>query len=133
MLSHYTRQSLVLLFSIAATAILSGCGAQPSVTNANLANSNANSVGSSANSISNTNAATSSAIETKEPEQYQAKVTLTLEAIGGEQKTTLPTLTATVARNSTDRRMEFAFPVGGSVVFLDKAGTNYLILPAKKQ
>jgi hypothetical protein len=29
--------------------------------------------------------------------------------------------------------MEFTMPAGGRVVFLDKAGTNYLILPDKKQ
>jgi hypothetical protein len=45
----------------------------------------------------------------------------------------LPTLSATVSRNANDRRMEFTMPAGGRVVFLDKGGTNYLILPDKKQ
>ena len=45
----------------------------------------------------------------------------------------LPTLGAVVSRNATDRRMEFTMPAGGRVVFLDKGGTNYLILPDKKQ
>jgi hypothetical protein len=60
-------------------------------------------------------------------------VTLKLEAIGNQQTTALPTLSAMVARNTVDRRMEFTMPAGGRVVYLDKAGTNYLILPDKKQ
>jgi hypothetical protein len=75
----------------------------------------------------------SSMVETKEPEEYQATVTLKLEAIGGQQKTALPTLAAKVARSGSDRRMEFSMPAGGRVVYLDKAGTNYLVLPEKRQ
>jgi hypothetical protein len=72
-------------------------------------------------------------VDAKEPEQYQATVTIKLEAVGDQQKTALPALSAVVARNTTDRRMEFTMPAGGRVVFLDKAGTNYLIMPEKKQ
>jgi hypothetical protein len=53
--------------------------------------------------------------------------------MGEQQKVALPQLSATVARSGTDRRMVFTMPAGGRVVYLDKAGTNYLILPEKRQ
>ncbi|MBA2736951.1 MAG: hypothetical protein H0U50_09230 [Pyrinomonadaceae bacterium] len=79
------------------------------------------------------NSSVSSAIETKEPEQYEAKVLLKLEAVGDQQKTTLPTISANVARNGAERRMELTLPTGEKVIYLDKAGTNYAILPNRKQ
>lgn len=116
---------------------LFGCGASPGVANVNLANSSTNRANSLANNgnanSSNTSVAASSAVETKEPQMYQATVTIKLEAIGEQQKTTMPTLSAHVARSGPDRRMEFAFPGGGRTVFLDKSGINYVILPEKKQ
>ncbi|MDQ3491608.1 MAG: hypothetical protein M3449_11180 [Acidobacteriota bacterium] len=128
--------SVLAGFSIV-SFILIGCGAQPGTTNVNLANSNANSSNLMANvsnmNSSNSNSMASSMVETKEPEEYQATVTLKLEAIGGQQKTALPTLAAKVARSGSDRRMEFSMPAGGRVVYLDKAGTNYLVLPEKRQ
>lgn len=132
------RRSGLLSASVFCSLILAACGAQPGVTNVNLANSGtntSNSINTTVNALtSTTNSVTSSAVpETKEPDAYQAKVTLKLEAIGGEKNTGLPTLYANVARSGTDRRMEFAMPAGGRVVYLDKAGTNYLILPEKKQ
>lgn len=118
---------------LAVAALLVGC--QPS-GNANLttANSNANISNSVANS-SNLNAisTTGTTVDTREPEQYQGTVTLTMEALGTTQKTTLPKIAANVARNGTDRVMEFALPNGERVIYLDKAGTNYLILPNRKQ
>lgn len=113
---------------------LSGCGGpvNTSLSNVNTTNralSNANS-----NVIANTNSApASSVVSAAEPTEYTATVTLKLEAMGDQQKTALPPLTATVARSGTDRRMVFTMPAGGRVVYLDKAGTNYLILPEKRQ
>ncbi len=116
------------------SSLFIGCGAQPGV---NLANSTANTTNSNTNSINTNSVASNSAaspvVETKEPTAYQAAVTLKLEAIGGQQNIALPTLSANVARSGDDRRMEFTMPAGGRVVYLDKAGTNYLVLPEKKQ
>jgi hypothetical protein len=75
----------------------------------------------------------SGAVEAREPEQYQATVKVNVEATGTQQNMAPPTLGATVARSANDRRMEFTMPAGGRVVFLDKGGTNYLLLPEKKQ
>jgi hypothetical protein len=129
----------VILLSVSAGIFLTACGQPAGNMNSNSATMNANSANSNANS-SNVNASantnlTSSAVtvEAKEPEQYQAKVTLKLEATGEGQAATLPAITANVARNSGERMMEFTLPNGEKVVYLDKAGTNYLILPNKKQ
>lgn len=85
------------------------------------------------NSNSNNSAASTTPIETKEPERYQAAVNLKLEAVGEQQITQLPAIGAVVARNGVDRRMEFSLPTGEKVVYLDKGGRHYLILPKSKQ
>ena len=129
-----------VLSSVLLSAVIFSIGCQPqtSTSNANLVNANANIANSFANS-SNANSTnmnssvSSSAVETKEPEQYEAKVTLRLEALGDQQKTTLPAITANVARNGAERRMELTLPTGEKIIYLDKSGTNYAILPNRKQ
>jgi hypothetical protein len=131
-------QRSISLAGIAIAIFITGCGAPPGQTNVNVASTNAN-TGSNSNVLNTSNTAanststTDTTVETKEPESYQATVGIRLEAIGGQQAVTLPTLSATVARSGNDRRMEFAIPAGGRVVYLDRGGTNYLIMPDKKQ
>ena len=127
----------VLLFAVVFSI---GCQPQTSTTNANLVNTNTNistntfANGANANVTNNNSVGSASMIETREPEQYEAKVTLKFEAVGDTQKTTLPTITANVARNGADRRMEFVLPGNNEkVIYIDKAGTNYLVLPNRKQ
>jgi len=122
------RKSFIAASLIAVSLIFAGC--QMPATNSNVAVTNANSSNSLANS--NTNSAVSS-IETSEPNVYQANVNLTLEAIGETQKTTLPAIGAKVARSGADRMMEFTLPTNEKVIYLDKGGVNYLILPNRKQ
>ena len=50
-----------------------------------------------------------------------------------KQAMALPPLNAQIARNGAERRMVFTMPAGGRVVYLDRAGINYLVLPDKKQ
>lgn len=134
-----------VLSSVLLTAgiICAGCAGQQTsnaVTNANinLVNTNANignsfAGGANANSADMSSSAMSS-IETREPEQYEAKVLLKLEAVGDQQKTSLPTLGALVSRNGNDRRMEFTAPgTNEKIIYLDKAGTSYIIMPNRKQ
>jgi len=129
------------LLSVLLSAVVFSIGCQPqtSTTNANLVNTNANisnafANSSNANSMNTNSTASSSTVETKEPEQYEAKVLLKFEAVGDQQKTTLPTIGANVARSGADRRMEFVLPGNNEkIIYLDKAGTNYLILPNRKQ
>lgn len=118
-----------------------GCGApagNSTQVNSNAANRTDNlntniNVNSNAPVANSSGTSTDATVETAEPEMYQATVTLRLESIGTGQQPALPNLIAKVARGANSRRMEFTMPAGGRVVFLDKAGTNYLILPDKRQ
>lgn len=114
--------------------LVPGCGSPTG--NSNLTSVNTNS--GVANSVSNSNlnavSTTGSTVDTREPEQYQATVKLSLQTIGtGQQQANLPTLGANVARSGDNRVMEFTLPTNEKVIFLDKGGTNYLILPSRKQ
>lgn len=123
---------LVFSFAVALTAT---CDMQQQgVSNTNTANSNVSNLSNTNTNISNSNSISSVTVsEANEPSEYQATVAIRLEGIGTQPNRALPTLSAKVARNGTDRRMEFMMPAGGRVVYLDKAGTNYLILPDMKQ
>ena len=114
---------------------LAGCGAQPTGSNTIVANANANASNSvvNSNSSANSNSANTTVVAAREPERYEATVTVKVEAVGNQQTSAMPTLGAKVARSENDRRMEFTMPAGGRVIFLDKGGVNYLILPDKKQ
>lgn len=113
--------------------VFSACGSPTG--NANLAAVNTNS--GVANSISNSNlnavTTTGSTVDTREPEQYQAAVKLSLQTLGsGSQQANLPNIGANVARQGDDRVMEFTV-ANEKFIFLDKGGKNYLILPNRKQ
>ncbi len=128
-----------LFLTVLVSGFLSLTACQPNTGNVstNRVSTNANISNSFSNANANTNIAkvdpNSTISETKEPEQYQAIVQLKLEATGEKSATTLPAISANVARNAADRRMEFNLPNGDKVVYLDKAGTTYLILPTRKQ
>ncbi len=124
---------------VSSLLFLVGCGAPGATgTNSNLVNSNVN-LSNTFTGNTNINAETTSVnpnsaiIETKEPDQYQAIVKLMLQATGDNKATNLPTIQANVARSGADRRMEFNLPTGEKVLYLDKAGTTYLVLPTRKQ
>ncbi len=123
--------ALWLIFAVSCEQPSINSNIRPANSNANLSNSFNNNSNSNANSaVVESNSVIS---ETKEPEQYQAIVQLKLEATGEKNAASLPTLSAKVARNAADRRMEFNMPNGDKLVYLDKAGTTYLILPNRKQ
>ncbi len=124
---------LWLIFAVSCEKPATNSNVQTTNLNSNSANSvsNANSMMNS-NTNSNINS-TATISETKEPDQYQAVVQLKLEATGDKNATAFPTISANVARSAADRRMEFNLPNGDKIVYLDKAGTNYLLLPNRKQ
>lgn len=130
------RYLLILAAFLAGALIPAGCGAPTGNTNLTAVNTNSNATNSFANN-SNLNSVTtgssSTAVDAREPDQYQANVRLTLETIGETQKASLPTIGATVARSGADRSMEFMLPNNEKVIYLDKGGVNYLILPNRKQ
>ena len=128
------RHGFFLLGSIVLTAIMIAAGCQPPAGNTTVANTTT----VNTNSNSNTNANVGTIVTTKtitasEPEQYQANIKLTLETLGETQKASSPPLGAMVARSGADRVMEFALPTGEKIIYLDKGGVNYVILPNRKQ
>ena len=116
-----------------------GCN-QPAVVN-----SNAN-VNTSLDNKTNTNAANStpanasdmntggSISEVKEPEKYQAKINLSLQTENtAGQNSALPGLTALVARDGSNRRMEFTLPNNQKIIYLEANGKSLVVLPDRKQ
>src|SRR4051794_35114385 len=97
---HYSSRGLFTSLAVAAMLLLTGCGTHPIAPNTGLANANAN-ANSNSNSLSNSSNSNSvsTSIDTKEPDAYEATVTLKFEAVGGQQTTALPTLNARVSRS----------------------------------
>ena len=122
---------LVLAISLVVIAA-SGCTRGPAA-NANI-NTNTN-VNVNANAtISNINASTApSTIAAREPDSYRATIVFTAETEGGDKAIGIPTLSAEVAKSGTDRRLSFKLPDGSDLVYLEKAGVQYGIAPARKQ
>lgn len=127
----FVMLGVLLLLSINA------CQPMPN-SNAN-ANSNANS-NANANSLNtngnlNTNSADTSGpgINAREPEKYSATLAFSMETEGGDKAIGIPSLAVQVARNGSDRRVEFKLPDGTPLVYLDHNNKHYVILPSKKQ
>jgi hypothetical protein len=121
---------LVCVISVVVFAA-SGCARGP-VTNANI-NTNVN-VNANASTVSNINAASApSTIAAREPENYKATIVFTAETEGGDKTIGIPTLSAEVARNGNDRRLAFKLPDGSDLIYLEHAGVQYGIAPARKQ
>src|SRR5215207_181075 len=122
---------VVLAISVLVIAA-SGCARGP-VANANVntnvnTNVNANATGA------NINASTApSTIAAREPQTYKATLVFTAETEGGDKAIGIPTLSAEVAKNGNDRRLSFKLPDGSDLVYLERAGVQYGIAPARKQ
>ena len=125
---------LILVLAISVFVIAaSGCARGP-VANANVntninTNVNAN-VAANANLNANTAPSTFAA---REPETYRATIVFTAETEGGDKAIGIPTLSAEVAKNGADRRLSFKLPDGSDLVYLEHAGVQYGIAPARKQ
>src|SRR3712207_6265803 len=115
MMKLLSKSKIVLV--LAAGFGLAACGNQPTTTavNGNQANiSNVPVLGNvNVNVTTNTNSANSTVltgegvgIEAREPDQYQATVTLKLETGGTDKSTALQPLASQVARMGSNKRME---------------------------
>ena len=124
----------MLVLTISAFVIAaSGCARGP-VANANVntninTNVNANAV---ANANINANTAPST-IAAREPDAYKATIVFTAETEGGDKAIGIPPLSAEVAKNGSDRRLSFKLPDGSDLIYLERAGVQYGIAPARKQ
>lgn len=129
-----TRNTRTNAWAILLFAFLASTGCQttaPDVGTKTLTPANAN---MSTNTNASTSTSTSSTtVDAKEPDQYQATVKLSVEALGDTTTAAMPTLAANVARDGADRAMEFTLPGDEKVVFLEKGDQHYLILPKRKQ
>lgn len=122
-----------LIGAIVLAAIMIAAGCQPPASNTTVANTKTGNTNSNTNSNTNVST-TATTIAASEPEAYQANIKLTLETLGSGQAAGIPPLGAMVARSGADRVMEFILPgTGEKVIYLDKGGMNYVILPGRKQ
>lgn len=131
------RSSIFKLSAVAclavSSAIASSC--RPATeTNANV-NTNVNVSTNSSPEIANANASPASlaGISAREPEKYRATIVFSAETAGGEKTIGMPTLSAQIARNGEDRRVSFKLPDGSDLIYIDHAGHNYVVLPARKE
>lgn len=124
----------VSLFSLAALG--SACNSANTTVNTNAPANVANS-GTTANANTNANAVTNGetvVIEAREPERYQVNVNLQFQTGGADKTMTLPTISALVAKNGNDRRMEFTLPnTNEKIVYLNAGGRHFAIFPQRKQ
>lgn len=122
---------LVLAISIVVIAA-SGCARGPAA-NANI-NTNTNTNVNANATAANINASTApSTFAAKEPDSYRATLVFSAETEGGDKAIGIPTLTAEVAKSGADRRLAFKLPDGSDLIYLEKAGVQYGIAPARKQ
>jgi hypothetical protein len=124
----------VLMLVLALLIALSGCARGPANSNSNLtANVNVN-VNANASTGANINASTApSTIAAREPDTYSATLVFAAETEGGDKAIGIPELSAQVAKSGNDRRLSFKLPDGSDLVYLEKAGVQYGIAPARKQ
>jgi hypothetical protein len=118
------NQKLLTLYSpaIVAMATVLAAAALHRPQNVSTVNTNTN---SRTNSNANTGSYTSTTVESREPQEYQATVTLRVQALGN-QTAELPTLSAVVARSGEDRRMSSIFrPVATSFILTGAKTTAF--------
>ncbi len=129
----YTLILCISLFSIACNTTTTTTPDTNSVDNKSTSeNSESNSTDSNADKPADET--TSNAIDTKEPDSYQGKISLKIEAMGEKGNVSLPTpLEATFAKSAANKRMEFNLPNNQKVVYLELGKKNFVVLPDKKQ
>ena len=126
-----SKLSATLLVLVSLTLLTLGLGCQ-TATNTNT-NTGRVDTSPSPNASPGTSSSPGTGIEAREPEKYQAKLSLSAQTTGEGQGISIPALTANVARSGTDRRVSFVIPGGDEVVYLDRSDKRYIILPKRKQ
>ncbi|HEU4835909.1 MAG TPA: hypothetical protein VFS90_15885 [Pyrinomonadaceae bacterium] len=119
----------ISVFVIAASGCTRGPEANANVSTNINTNVNAN-VAANANINANTAPSTFAA---REPDAYRATIVFTAETEGGDKAIGIPTLSADVAKSGNDRRLSFKLPDGSDLIYLERAGVQYGIAPARKQ
>ena len=113
--------------------VSSACQQQPATnTSTNTNTTNVNAANTSNANTGTTTTTPGTTIDTREPEQYSATITLKLEVTGNQNMST-PPLSANFARNGADRRIALKIPGGDEIIYLDRADKHYIIVPGRKQ
>ena len=124
----------VLICLVMTAALIAMTGACQPATNTNSnTNLTANTNSTPANVNANVSTVPTTGIATREPERYRATLSLSAETEGGEKTIGIPTLSAEIARNGSDRRISFKLPDGSDFIYLEKGGLHIAIAPARKQ
>src|SRR4030095_9954281 len=84
-------------------------------TNANLTPANAN-----------TAAQPIATLAAREPDKYKATLVFTAQTEGGDNAIGIPPLSAEVARNGDDRRLQFKLPDGSVLLYPDTPLSTYV-------
>jgi hypothetical protein len=125
---------LILLLSLSMTLlVLNGCARGPANENVNMSvNTNAN-LNANVSSVNANTAPAPSTLAAREPDAYRGTLVFSAETEGGDKTIGIPQLSAEVAKNGADRRLQFKLPDGSDLIYLDHNGVPYAILPARKQ
>src|SRR5262249_40488868 len=94
---------------------------------------NANSATANTNSPPANSSAPETSINTHEPEKYSATLVFSLETEGGDKAIGIPPLSVKVARNGTDRRVEFNLPDHTTLIYIDHDNHHYVVAPSRQQ
>ena len=118
--------TFLLVFLLA----LAGSACQRADTNTNLS-ANANT--SPAIAVASPSPESTPMSAAREPEKYRAVLVFSAETEGGQKTIGIPTLSAEVARNGSDRRVSFKLPDGSDLIYLEQGDKHIVIAPGRKQ
>ena len=132
-MTHKTQVIFVTLVATVLALVSFGCTSAPVANTNSSANSNAN-ANATANANSNTSpTGAASPFSAREPERYSAKMVISVQGEvnnrqGGTQWET------DFARMDDNRRWAVKIPgINQEVIYLEKPGLKYLVLPARSQ
>ncbi len=130
--SYTPNRSLMALALAVMLAVWSGCTSAPTNSNSTT-NANA-SVATNTNTSTTPAAAADWAASVKEPDRYSVTMTISGQGQANQRTATLPPQQIQFARNGGDRRWTLNLPNPvGQVIYLEKSGLKYLILPTRNQ
>jgi hypothetical protein len=131
------KPSAKILLGVVCSLLLVGSACQPA-NNANTTTANTTTNVNTTNTSNTSNANTTSLnttgtpIETREPDQYSATISVKMEASGGQSSISTPALSADFAHNGQNQRV--SVKIGNDqIIYLDRADKRYVILPNRKQ
>jgi outer membrane lipoprotein-sorting protein len=134
---HQLRRLTAVAVIAAATCGTFGCSGGV-VVNSNSGNSNtvvAVPINANVTTAGATpNAAAGTPLTTREPENYSVQMTLTASAAANNQQGSTPPIQFNFAKMGQDKRWEFKNVIQlGNVIYLEKSGLKYVILPSQNQ